>query len=50
MDYYSLTDPGCKAELADPQRTVYSQSGHLSVKDQTQGQESPPAKDQHPNH
>jgi len=47
------TPDGWKAELAwlaDTQWTVYPQSGHLLTTDRAQGRESPPAKDQPPNH
>jgi len=55
MDYYSYlpTSKGWKAELAwlaDPQRTLYPRSGHMSTIDQAEIRESPPAKDRSPNH
>jgi len=46
---YLLAPQGWKAELADQQRTVYPQTGHLSITDLAQNRESPPAKDRHPN-
>jgi len=36
--------------LADTQRIVYPQSGHLSITDGVQVRKSPMAKGRHPNH
>ena len=51
--YYPFSLEGWKAELAwlaDPYRTVYPQSGHLSTIDQAQGRASPSAGDRRPDH
>jgi len=48
-----LTPKGWKAELAwlaDPQRTLYPRSGHMSSIDQACIMENPPAKDRRSNH